>query len=83
MGCTECIEAQFDCLVFAILSLDILRNRTCLDGAGSRDSDLALGSTALGATSLDGLDDILALNNLAEDDVGTIEPAGNNGLKYT
>lgn len=69
--------------MFAILSLAILRCRPCLDGAGSRDGDLLLGSTALGAETLDGLDDILALNNLAEDDVGTIEPAGDNGLKPT
>jgi hypothetical protein len=69
--------------VFAILGLAILRGIACLDGAGSRDGDLLLGSTARGAESLDGLDDILTLNNLAENDVGTIEPAGDNGLKST
>jgi hypothetical protein len=45
-----------------------------LEGTAVRDDDLLLGGTALGAELLNSIDDLLALNNLAEDDVGTVEP---------
>ncbi|KAK6539314.1 hypothetical protein TWF694_009548 [Orbilia ellipsospora] len=49
-----------------------------LDGTRLRDDHLLLKSTALGSEALNGRDDIHTINNLAEDDVSAIEPAGDN-----
>lgn len=38
-----------------------------------------LGGSARGSNPLDSLDDVQAFNNMAEDDVGTVEPLGLDG----
>ena len=51
----------------------LIQHRTCMhlgvDLARVGDLDLLLGLARLGAEALDGLDDVLALSDLAEDDV--------------
>jgi hypothetical protein len=40
------------------------------------DGDLALGLSRGGSLALDGINNVLAFNDAAENDVGTIEPVG-------
>jgi len=50
-----------------------------LEGSGGLDLDLLAGGARVAAVALDLLDEVIAVNDLAEDDVLAIEPAGDNG----
>jgi hypothetical protein len=52
---------------------------SCLQLAGLLDGDGLSGLAAGGADALDGLDDVKALDDLAEDNVLAIEPRGLDG----
>lgn len=58
----------------------VLRSRReSLDGASVGDDDLGLGGTRRRAEGLDLLHEVEAFDDLTEDDVGTIEPRGDDG----
>ncbi|KAK6354487.1 hypothetical protein TWF730_008887 [Orbilia blumenaviensis] len=54
-------------------------SREDLNSTKGRDLDCLAGFAAGRPELFNGLDNVRALNNLAEDDVGTVEPAGDNG----
>jgi len=52
---------------------------SCLELSAVADGDLLAGLSRLAAEALSGLDDVVAINDLSEDDVLSVEPSGLGG----
>jgi len=52
---------------------------SCLELSAVADGDLLAGLSRLAAEALSGLDDVVAINDLSEDDVLSVEPGGLGG----